>query len=212
MEVQMEFYDTCALLNSYDSLQGKKFVISEISLKELEEIKSSRSKDEEAKFKARQVSKVLLENVENVDIVRFTEGVSKLWKINELADNNDGKILASVLWYSIHFKPDNVVFVCDDVCCRLNAVKLGIENRGSCNHIEDYRGYLEVTMTEDNMASFFQNPSENIYELNVNEYLIIDNLEKDNVYKWNGKIYEKSRDLFFCGIFDDPHRCRCKGD
>ena len=170
----MEFYDTCALLNSYDSLQGKKFVISEISLKELEEIKSSRSKDEEAKFKARQVSKVLLENVENVDIVRFTEGVSKLWKINELADNNDGKILASVLWYSIHFKPDNVVFVCDDVCC-----------------IEDYRGYLEVTMTEDNMASFFQNPSENIYELNVNEYLIIDNLEKDNVYKWNGEIYEK---------------------
>jgi predicted ribonuclease YlaK len=131
MEVQMEFYDTCALLNSYDSLQGKKFVISEISLKELEEIKSSRSKDEEAKFKARQVSKVLLENVENVDIVRFTEGVSKLWKINELADNNDGKILASVLWYSIHFKPDNVVFVCDDVCCRLNAVKLGIENKGS---------------------------------------------------------------------------------
>lgn len=190
LEARMEFYDTCALLNSYDSLQGKKFVISEISLRELEEIKSSRSKDEEAKFKARQVSKVLLENAKNIEIVRFTEGVSKLWKVNELADNNDGKIIASVLWYSIHINQD-IVFVCDDVCCRLNAVKLGIENRGSCNHIEDYRGYLEVTMTEDNMASFFQNPSENIYELNVNEYLIIDNLEKDNVYKWNGEIYEK---------------------
>lgn len=186
----MEFYDTCALLNSYDFLQGKKFVISEISLRELEEIKSNRLKDEETKFKARQTSKVLLENVKNIEIVRFTEGVSKIWKVNELADNNDGKIIASALWYSIHINQD-IVFVCDDVCCRLNAVKLGIENRGSCNHIEDYRGYFEVTMTEDDMASFFQNPSENIYELNVNEYLIINNLEKDNVYKWDGEIYKK---------------------
>ena len=86
LEARMEFYDTCALLNSYDSLQGKKFVISEISLKELEEIKSNRLKDEETKFKARQVSKVLLENAKNIEIVRFTEGVSKLWKINELAE------------------------------------------------------------------------------------------------------------------------------
>ena len=190
LEARMEFYDTCALLNSYDFLQGKKFVISEISLRELEEIKSNRLKDEETKFKARQTSKVLLENVKNIEIVRFTEGVSKIWKVNELADNNDGKIIASALWYSIHINQD-IVFVCDDVCCRLNAVKLGIENRGSCNHIEDYRGYFEVTMTEDDMASFFQNPSENIYELNVNEYLIINNLEKDNVYKWDGEIYKK---------------------
>ena len=94
----MEFYDTCALLNSYDSLQGKKFVISEISLKELEEIKSNRLKDEETKFKARQVSKVLLENAKNIEIVRFTEGVSKLWKINELADNNDGKIISETVF------------------------------------------------------------------------------------------------------------------
>jgi predicted ribonuclease YlaK len=59
------------------------------------------------------------------------------------------------------------------------------------NKSELYHGYKEVEMTDEEMADFFQNLSNNKYDLIVNEYLIIKNLEKDNVYKWNGNEHVK---------------------
>ena len=50
----MKFYDTCSLLRKVDSLfDEENFVISSVTLKELENIKTSVNKDAEIKYSAR---------------------------------------------------------------------------------------------------------------------------------------------------------------
>lgn len=58
----MNFYDTCALLlTSKEELEKHHFIISDITLEELEKIKSSASKDENIKYKARRALHTLNE-------------------------------------------------------------------------------------------------------------------------------------------------------
>ena len=51
-----KFYDTCALLKAQDKVYEDKFFISDVTLRELEDIKTSSKKDEAVKFKARKVT------------------------------------------------------------------------------------------------------------------------------------------------------------
>lgn len=51
-----KFYDTCALLNAGERAFAEPFYISMVTLRELENIKTSRSKDAEVKHKARKVT------------------------------------------------------------------------------------------------------------------------------------------------------------
>ena len=56
----IKFYDTCALLNNIEIFNStENFIISSITLKELENIKSSYNKDEETKYKARKLIHLL---------------------------------------------------------------------------------------------------------------------------------------------------------
>ena len=57
------FFDTCALLHNFKKDLPKGFYISSITLKELENIKTSCHKDEEVKYQARQ----LLHKLEKAD-------------------------------------------------------------------------------------------------------------------------------------------------
>ena len=59
----MFFYDTCSLLNNYNvifkNINASPFVISNITLGELEEIKTSKFKDDDIKFKAKTVTQLV---------------------------------------------------------------------------------------------------------------------------------------------------------
>ena len=62
------FYDTCSLLScQHQAFQGEKFYISSITLKELENIKTSNNKDPEIKFKARKLIHLLNENKDQAE-------------------------------------------------------------------------------------------------------------------------------------------------
>ena len=68
----INFYDTCALLDLQEKAfnSNEKFYISNITLIELEQIKTSGSKDEDTKYKARKLIHLLANNNDkyNVDI------------------------------------------------------------------------------------------------------------------------------------------------
>ena len=52
-----------------------------------------------------------------------------------------------------------------------------------------YNGMLEMTMTDDEMAKFYQNKNkDNAFGLLENQYLIVENMDGDIVdkYRWNG--------------------------
>ena len=56
-----------------------------------------------------------------------------------------------------------------------------------------YKGYIEVSPTEEDFAKIYENPTENIFDCLCNQYLIIKNEDGDilDKFKWNGDKYCK---------------------
>ena len=190
----VKFYDTNAVLELQDKIFEEHFVISSVTLEELENIKTSGTKSEDVKFKARKIARLLEERESNYDVVVFDNFVLNLLLNHNIEVTNDTKICASAKYYNDNIAGDKVLFVTNDVCCKLYAKHVFELDTEFVRNDKDkmYKGYIEVKMTEEEMANFFQNPHENTYNLLVNEYLIISNLEKDSVYKWNGEEYVKA--------------------
>lgn len=125
----MKFYDTSALLDlPPDTLLAQQFLIADITLYELEDIKTSGKKDEATKAKARAVTRLLAEHptaytVVSIDypqLLSILDGVP-------VKDNNDGTIMAAARWYlnELQNKLDETLGEACDV--------------GSLVTIEDYR-------------------------------------------------------------------------
>lgn len=168
----MKFYDTNALLNLGEKAFSEKFAIADITLRELESIKTNRNKDEEVKHKARNVAHLLDEHSDLVKVIHVDK---------EDYDYPDEGILSAANTTYLN-NQDNFSFVTDDICCKLlarNVYNLPVESTESQESI--YKGYKyidgnteqinELMSSEDFMSSFVQN-----------EYLIIHNKD-DNTNK-----------------------------
>lgn len=189
----MYFYDTNALLTLQEQVLKEKFVISSITLQELEDIKTSYKKDQEVKYKARKAIHILDENPDMYDVVVYHLPLYNMY-MSDLEDTPDNKICACAKWYQ-EFRDNKLVFVSDDICCRtiaryefdLNAI--GITN----NDDIDYTGFKEIKMSEEEMAYFYEHMVDNIYDLMCNEYLIVKDSDGNVVdkRKWNGETHKE---------------------
>ena len=108
----MKFYDTSALLDlPPDTLLAEPFLIADITLYELEDIKTSGKKDEATKAKARTVTRLLAEHPTAYTVVSidYTQLLSILNDV-PVKDNNDGTIMAAARWYlnDLQNKLDNL--------------------------------------------------------------------------------------------------------
>ena len=184
----MKFYDTNALLELQEEVLAEPFAISSVTLEELENIKTSKNKTEEVRYKARKVVHILDENINKYNVVVYDDEIEQLITDIGIEVNNDNKICACA---KSMCHDNKIIFVTNDLCCRViaeNIFKLDVEKAVSSDN-DMYKGYKEIAMTEEEMAYFFSNMNHNIYQLKINEYLIITNIPKDNVYKWNGEQY-----------------------
>jgi len=168
----MKFYDTNALLNLGEKAFSEKFCIADITLRELESIKTNRNKDEEVKHKARKVSHLLDEHSDLVKVIRVDK--------EDYSYPDEGILSAANIVYLNN--SDNFSFVTDDICCKLlarNVYNLPVEGTDFKESI--YKGYKyiddnteqinELMSSDDFISSFVQN-----------EYLIIHNKD-DNTNK-----------------------------
>lgn len=108
----MKFYDTSALLDlPPDTLLAQQFLIADITLYELEDIKTSGKKDETTKAKARAVTRLLAEHPAAYTVVSI-DYPQLLSILNDvpIKDNNDGTIMAAARWYlnELQNKLDNL--------------------------------------------------------------------------------------------------------
>lgn len=114
-----KFYDTCSLLLKANHLfddKDSKVIISSITLQELEDIKTSRNKDEETKFSARQVLRILTEHIGEYEVHIFRECMlDRIVEKTDFAVNNDLRILACAFDYDYDEHPDETVFVTNDL-------------------------------------------------------------------------------------------------
>ena len=151
----MFFYDTCSLLNNYSiifkNISSSPFVVSNITLMELEEIKNSSRKDDNIKFKAKKVSQLLNFYYGKYTIVNYEREWDETYlkTIPFLLDNNDSRIVISAYVYSE--KHPDICFVTDDVNCNNLAKCLGLTtNSLTTKEDAEYTGYKIITCYNEN--------------------------------------------------------------
>ena len=192
-----KFYDTCSLLLKVDNLWEDNVVVvlSSITLEELENIKTAANKDPDVKYAARKLAHELDEH--------FGDGfyTVMIWNNDLMEDlveahlpiTNDSKIIICADAYMDLIKPeDEFIFYTNDICCK-HMAHLTLECP-ICSVEEekyDYDGYKIIQMDDEEMAEFYSNPTVNKYDLYINQYLLVQDMNGEIVDKlcWTGKDY-----------------------
>ena len=190
----MKFYDTCALLNLLDNAFEEDFCISSVTLKEIENIKTSYNKDSTIKYQARRLANLLLENENKYKVISSVLTEEQLAKF-ELENNNDNKIIYDA--YSQATPINSIYFMTMDLCAYHIAKQLKRQFPNEYFEIcypkientDNYTGFKTFYGTPDDLAEFYQNLSdgENHYDMLINEYMIIfdkDTKEALDHWKW----------------------------
>ena len=193
------FYDTCSLLNElHSAFENDFFYISSVTLEELENIKTSSSKDQDIKYRARQLLHLLFENKDKYKVVIF----QKEWEIaisnfSYLSDNNDSKIIYSAFITDTGISFD-LVFKTDDLCCAALAKQIGltVETTYEQMKLDNYTGFIEKTISNEELVAFYSKSNletENHFNLLENQYLIVkdENGKIADSFKWKNGNYEQ---------------------
>ena len=189
---ELLFLDTNVLLEDIGSFEGKNFAISSKTLEELENIKTSRTKSEDVKAAARKVTRWLADHHGEYQVVIFTE--NEYEEFSDLGvDFESPDVIICACAASMN-KENKVKFVTHDLNCRIIAEQIfGLDVEWFEDKEEnEYTGFKEASMSDDEMAYFYEHQNENMYDLLVNQYLIIKNVNNEIVdsYRWDGESYQ----------------------
>lgn len=194
--MKSKFYDTCSLLiKGTEAFQetDTEVVISSITLQELEDIKTSRHKDETIKRQARIIVRALETMPHKIHIYRENM-IQALLSRADFEINNDLKILATVYDYITFENPDTIFYTNDLALKQIAAIFIDEKNLNSVKEeLQKYQGYKELQLTTEQIDQFYCNFGENFYNLLPNEYLILKNPDGEIIDKlcWTGETYRQ---------------------
>lgn len=189
----IKFYDTCALLELQNEIFKSKFYISNITITELEQIKTSGTRDEETKWKARQLIRLLQEHEGEYDIIIYEPDWTYLNEFS-LPIGNDSKIVVSA--YNCD-QTEEIVFVTSDLICQKMAEIVGLNTEFTLEPTDDgYTGYKIIQLNDTELADFYSNikfNNINQYKLLTNQYLLIKDKNNNIIdkYKWYKTCYKE---------------------
>lgn len=195
------FYDTNALLQmmAHGDEPEPGFYISIQTLYELENIKNDSHKDGEIKYNARKLTRWLDEH--DGDFSPVCCDIVKMVVPESLAKNPDIIICNDAFCTKTRLiqSGEDLVFCTEDICCKNIAKYLfKLETTGLTPDEDDYVGYKTIGFEDSKLPEFYMMLNEevvheNIFDLKVNEYLLILD-EKENeheTYYWDGHCYER---------------------
>ena len=190
------FLDTNALLNLGENAFKERFIIAQKTLEEIENIKISSNKDNEIKYKARNIARLLDANENGYDVIAYSPEIKRIIDNHFLSETPDNIILASAYYCNLN----EPVLVCsDDLNCKFISRNIfglttkGINEINLVKNLDEYTGYKDVTLSDEEMSYFYLHLNENIYECLMNEYLIIRKSDGEVVdtLRWNGTEFKK---------------------
>ena len=189
-------YDTCSLLEQAGHLfDSDEFtlVISSITLEELENIKTSGNKDPDVKYAARKVLTDMDEHYGTFEIVLYNDSFGDMMMRDGISLSNDAKIIACARHFAAKHPQDEVIFVTNDLICRHIASMYFITEK-VIEEDYDYDGYKEVYLDEDGLIEFYSNQDKNLYDLFINQYLLVYDANSGDCIErlvWTGDGYRR---------------------
>ena len=189
-------YDTCSLLEQAGHLfDSDEFtlVISSITLEELENIKTSGNKDPDVKYAARKVLTDMDEHYGAFEIVLYNDSYGDMMMRDGISLSNDAKIIACARHFAAKHPQDEVIFVTNDLICRHIASMYFITEK-VIEEDYDYDGYKEVYLDEDGLIEFYSNQDKNLYDLFINQYLLVYDVNSGDCIErlvWTGDGYRR---------------------
>lgn len=183
------FYDTCSLLNGLNQIfeTKEKFYISNITFKEIENIKTSASKDADIKFKARRLAKLLKAKEDKYEVIPYNYAWEQdIDNLIYLPKNDDSRIIYSAA--TVMETEGDICFITADLNCENLAKQMGLPVKFlEEEDKESYTGFYTVQAIDaDDLADLYSSviySKDNKLKLLINQYLII----KDET----GKIVDK---------------------
>lgn len=184
--------DTNILLDAIENLKGYKIVLLSSTLRELEKHKSSH--DENLKYNARRVSRFIRDHIEDFYFDTKDYDGSKLGRDYDNTYQDNNILMACV---------DNQYgLITNDVLLGYKAKGFNLEVINLNNEVkEEYKGYTEIFATEKELESLVNIFDDNPFNLHINEYLIVKDIEtKDkpfdehqvlDVFKFDGNFYNR---------------------
>lgn len=193
--MQYLFYDTCSLLSLGSRVFENEdpFYISSITLKELENIKTSSYKDNNTKFKARKLLHLLNANADKYNLVSYQkEWDALIYESSVLDTTNDACIIISAKMLQ-EIAGIDILFVTEDLSCKMLAVAEGLQVQYIASEQNTYTGYSEFHFSSDEKLAAFYNDvyaKDNFLNLREHEYAII---------------YDKDNEPVDCYVLQDNH-------
>ena len=173
--------DTNVLMNNPDILDNGNYVISGFVIRELEKLKQS--DNNERSYKARLAVRKIEENADKLEFVLEEPK-------NEFDDYDDDYIDNRILTLC---KQQGFSLLTGDLLLKMKARAVGVEVVKIEEDEDDYKGYVEVYMTDEEYTDFYQNRLDlNEFDLLTNQYLIIkDSLTGDvlDALRFDGQYY-----------------------
>lgn len=195
----MNFYDTSALLDLGAAAfepAALPFLIADMTLHELEEIKTSGKKSEEIRYKARTVTRLLAEHRDDGSYTVVAVPMTSLFYILDgkpISDNNDATIMATARWWldemnhnleesieagltdapqQIQANIDSFKFVTSDLSCANIAsgiLQLPVEFTfpDAATTKNDYTGWTEVPMDQGGEEALAMAYSKDVEQKNL---------------------------------------------
>ena len=189
------FFDTNILLCLQDQIFEYDFFISSITLQELENIKTSIKYTDDMKYKARKILHLLDENKDKYNVIFYTTDMETLINEKHVEIIPDTKIIACcAMSQRLLLQDKNLTFATNDISCKMIANKIfGLDVESNLvKNLDEYKGYKDVTLSDEEMSYFYCHLNENTFGCLINEYLIIRKSDGEVVdyRKWNGEEYK----------------------
>lgn len=206
--MKYEFYDTCSLLLKSNNIWDTEatIVISTITLDELENIKTATNKDPNVKFAARKVVQELDQHYGEYEIIAWNHSLFDDLTCFDLPVNEDSKIIVCANLFQKQHPDDEIVFITNNLCCK--HIARTVLNMPVLSYVEEdyeYDGYQEVYLDSEQMSEFYSNPTINMFNLHINEYLLVYDKESNELVDrlcWTGEKYRHlSYDTFTSNFF-----------
>lgn len=195
IEPDIRFYDTCSLLIGGEDIFDKreKFLISSVTLQELERIKTSSTQDIETKFSARLVLRLLDTHKVLYEVIKHDRDNEQLIDFYPVTDDLRILIDAAEANNSKEYR-DRVIFVTNDLALK-NFANLYFGD-GMIESIDiekdEYTGYKDIIATNEQLEEFYSGDNgRNIFECCIGQYLILRDStgEIKDVRCWDGQEY-----------------------